>query len=93
MRTFFFALLLVVFVAGGILAANSYDVEKVVGASMTTGIHKINVTREDKDVYKINNVIGNAYVITKYCYEHCYNKDVFLEITSTFGTTIGKIHF
>ena len=34
-------------------AGSSYDVEKVIGAKVTPGTYKINITRESQDMYKI----------------------------------------
>lgn len=88
------ACFLVLMIIGSAFAANSYDIEKVIGANIQLGTYKVNVTREKQDMYKINNISGDAYILTRYCHEHCYNQDVILEITHVSGSyNIGKIYF
>ena len=36
-------------------AGSSYDVEKVIGAKVTLGTYRVNVTRESQDMYKVTN--------------------------------------
>lgn len=71
--------------------AGSYDVEKVIGATVTPGTYRVNVTRESNDMYKVTG--QDIYIKTKYCYEYVYYQDAILEITSSGGYSIGQIHF
>lgn len=80
--------------AGGTLAAHageSCDVEKVIGAKVEEGIYKINVKREESNLYKVTG--ADIYIKTRMCLELAYGDEALLEIESPYGYTIGEIHF
>jgi hypothetical protein len=68
------------------------EIEKIlIPMSLDRGRYKISISRVDTNLYKI---IGkDIYIKTQRCYESAYNKEVILEITSSYSWNKGKIHF
>jgi hypothetical protein len=58
---------------------------------INVGTYSVQIKRVDSNLYE---VIGKQiYIKTKYCYEYTYGNDAILEITSSYGYTIGKLYF
>ena len=71
--------------------ADSCVVEKVIGARVSQGTYKVNVTRESDDLYQVTG--QNIYIKTRYCYKYIYYQDAILEVESPSGYSIGQIYF
>ena len=71
----------IVFLISQLFSLNSYASE----------YYKVQVTRKDQDLYKID--YQNIYIKTRYCYEYVYYSDAILKIDSNYGYNIGEIIF
>lgn len=58
---------------------------------MSADVYRVNVTRKDSDLYKVE--YKNMYIQTRYCYEYVYYDDAILKIDNPYGFNIGKIYF
>lgn len=58
---------------------------------MTTGRYEVELTKIDSNFYHICGT--SMYIETKYCYEYAVREDVIINITSSYGYTIGEVIF
>ena len=55
------------------------------------GRYTVNVTRIESNVYWIDGT--DLYIVTKFCYEYCYSKEVLLIIENWGGHSRGEVVF
>lgn len=63
----------------------------LVKTNVDEGNYRVRLTRKDTNLYKIEG--ADLYVMTKYCYEYCYNEEVILKIYNVGGYSYGKVVF
>lgn len=88
---------------GGQLAANegygslkdmstSFQVQiKPEQAYAGRGRYEVELTKVDSNFYQICGT--NLYIETKYCYEYAIRDDAILNVTSSYGYTLGEVIF
>jgi hypothetical protein len=55
------------------------------------GKYKVNITRKDADLYRIDGT--DFYIRTKYCYRYCYSEEVILVVYTGSRYSYGKVIF
>ena len=60
-------------------------------AKLDEGTYKVNITRKDANLYKVDGT--NFYIRTKYCYEYCYSEEVILVVYTGSRYSYGKVIF
>lgn len=55
------------------------------------GKYEVKLSRVSTNLYKVHGT--SIYIETKYCYEYGVQTSAILEITSSYGYTIGKVYF
>lgn len=58
---------------------------------MKEGIFKIEVTRKESNLYKVEGT--DYYIETRYCYEYTTHDEVILKVESNYGYGKGTIIF
>jgi hypothetical protein len=70
----------------------SVELEKIlVPVQIDPGRYSIYLKRIDANLYEI--VGKDIFIKTRYCYKYVYREKVIMEITRSYGFSIGKIHF
>jgi hypothetical protein len=99
MKKFSIGLIILIIVSVFVYAAGgSYDIERIYSERrIPTGTYEVTVSRIDSNQYEVKYTSSpfqrRDIIKTKYCYEYVYLEDVIVKITSTSGSTIGKIYF
>jgi hypothetical protein len=58
---------------------------------IASDVSKVNVTRQEQDLYKVE--YQKIYIKTRYCYEYVHYNNAVLRIDNRYGYNIGKIIF
>lgn len=92
MKYFIFTISMLLFSPNLTYAAETCDIEKIIGAKVEAGTYKVTVSREESNFYKIDG--QDIYIKTKYCLELALGSTAILEIDAPYSTfNMGKIHF
>lgn len=71
---------------------NVTDAEAVyVPTKIDRGRYEVELTKVDSNFYQICGT--NLYIETKYCYEYAIRDDAILNVTSSYGYTLGEVIF
>jgi len=65
--------------------------ELYVPVSLDTDRYSVEITRIDSNFYQICGT--DFYIETRYCYEYAYREEVILNITSSYGYSLGEVIF
>jgi hypothetical protein len=71
---------------------NMVDVDKLlIPIQLNRGKYSVIVSKKNDNLYEI--VGKDIYIKTKFCFEFSYNSEAVLDVTNSYGYSVGKLYF